>query len=293
MSGLKQPVDGGLTSEEEEVEVLEVEGGVESGNKNDVKGTANEDGNDERGESDNCTQRRCNVGIMVAAIVFYSLAILFYLAGVAMNLVGKHPWNIYAQIYAYIPAAAAVFISTILYFISLCCFTRKPEKNFFFFVGFNASVAAIVLFVVAAPLMWTARITGGYVLAILSFACTVAALDYTILQVVLPDDRESEQEQRRRITQNCFRIRIIICTLFVALLIVGGLRYEPKIPIDDYPDCIVEYDWWIGDGVCDGEEYATEECGWDAGDCFLKGESCEWNDDCVSGDCNATLNICE
>ena len=34
-----------------------------------------------------------------------------------------------------------------------------------------------------------------------------------------------------------------------------------------YPDCTVDYPYWIGDGECDGEPYDTVECGYDGGDC--------------------------
>jgi hypothetical protein len=36
----------------------------------------------------------------------------------------------------------------------------------------------------------------------------------------------------------------------------------------EYPDCIVPYPWYIGDGYCNGAEYNVEACGWDGGDCF-------------------------
>jgi hypothetical protein len=34
-----------------------------------------------------------------------------------------------------------------------------------------------------------------------------------------------------------------------------------------YPSCTVTRPSWIGDGVCDGAEYNSEECGYDGGDC--------------------------
>lgn len=40
-----------------------------------------------------------------------------------------------------------------------------------------------------------------------------------------------------------------------------------------YPNCHIEHDGFgdwrdrIGDGVCDGYDYNTAECGWDGGDC--------------------------
>ena len=40
--------------------------------------------------------------------------------------------------------------------------------------------------------------------------------------------------------------------------------------IEEYPDCIIEYAYrrtWIGNGFCN-QEYNTEACGWDGGDCL-------------------------
>lgn len=34
-----------------------------------------------------------------------------------------------------------------------------------------------------------------------------------------------------------------------------------------YPECNVEFPFWIGDGECDGEPYSNAECGNDGGDC--------------------------
>ena len=36
----------------------------------------------------------------------------------------------------------------------------------------------------------------------------------------------------------------------------------------DYPDCDVDYPYWIGSGVCSGPKYNTTECGYDGGDCL-------------------------
>ncbi|CAM9183763.1 unnamed protein product [Ectocarpus sp. 8 AP-2014] len=37
--------------------------------------------------------------------------------------------------------------------------------------------------------------------------------------------------------------------------------------VEGYPECVVEYPFWVGDSACDGEPYNTEACGWDGGDC--------------------------
>ena len=34
-----------------------------------------------------------------------------------------------------------------------------------------------------------------------------------------------------------------------------------------YPNCTVDQPILVGDGVCEGGEYNTEECKWDGGDC--------------------------
>ena len=37
--------------------------------------------------------------------------------------------------------------------------------------------------------------------------------------------------------------------------------------LDEYPDCHVYPPSFVGDGKCHGQEFNTEECGWDGGDC--------------------------
>jgi len=39
--------------------------------------------------------------------------------------------------------------------------------------------------------------------------------------------------------------------------------------INQYTNCIVDYPWAIGDGECDGGDYNTETCGFDDGDCAV------------------------
>eukprot|EP00979_Chaetoceros_neogracilis_P003516 scaffold610_cov204-Chaetoceros_neogracile.AAC.3 len=60
----------------------------------------------------------------------------------------------------------------------------------------------------------------------------------------------------------------------------GGLYNTPECKYDngdcdlfnsylnEYPNCTVDFFWWIGDGRCDGDGYNTTECGFDGGDCL-------------------------
>ena len=49
----------------------------------------------------------------------------------------------------------------------------------------------------------------------------------------------------------------------------GSSNYEsPKLfPVPGYPNCQVIQPKWIGNGICDGYDYNTVECGFDGGDC--------------------------
>ena len=87
-------------------------------------------------------------------------------------------------------------------------------------------------------------------------------------------------------------MRIAFLIFFLVLLGIGIWRYEDA-PIDDYPDCHVEWPFYIGDGECDGGEYAVEECGYDGGDCLLPGDSCDFNEECTSQVCIPNEMICE
>ena len=237
------------------------------------------------------TKQKRYAGLLIAATVFYGLAIAMYIVGVGMNFKGDNPWNVFAQIYAYTPAACAVFVATVLYAISMCVAPTPPEKRRIAKVGLVASISTIVLVLIAGPLLWKVRIKLGYVLAVLSFATTVVALYCTIRLL----QRDSEPGRCQKLLYNQILVGFIVIW-FLFLLSFGTWQYQAKLPIDDYPDCHVDYEWWIGDGGCDGLPYASEECGYDDGDCLLPGEACRfetWGNDCLSGICNATTMVCE
>ena len=50
----------------------------------------------------------------------------------------------------------------------------------------------------------------------------------------------------------------------------GGLFFTEECGFDhgDCANCKVDNPSLIGDGECDGGDYNTEECGWDGGDCI-------------------------
>lgn len=50
-----------------------------------------------------------------------------------------------------------------------------------------------------------------------------------------------------------------------------------RLLVEGYPNCHVDMPSWIGDGICDGEEYNTEACGWDGGDCADPEEWIKYN----------------
>ena len=53
---------------------------------------------------------------------------------------------------------------------------------------------------------------------------------------------------------------ILAVFLWALLLGIGIWRFYEGAPIDDYyPDSHVESPLWIGDGMCDGGSYATED----------------------------------
>mmetsp|Transcript_6475 Transcript_6475/g.16447 ORF Transcript_6475/g.16447 Transcript_6475/m.16447 type:complete len:212 (-) Transcript_6475:739-1374(-) len=66
-------------------------------------------------------------------------------------------------------------------------------------------------------------------------------------------------------------------------------------PITLFPNCTVDQEWRIGNGICDGMynvSYTTEECGYDGGDCKISGDFCTNSSQCASGSCDFLSNTC-
>jgi len=61
---------------------------------------------------------------------------------------------------------------------------------------------------------------------------------------------------------------------------------------EEYPDCVVEDPQWIGDGICNGPAYASEECGWDGGDCKKINDPCSDNYECGTHFCSNQSSTC-
>ena len=67
------------------------------------------------------------------------------------------------------------------------------------------------------------------------------------------------------------KVRIGIFVLFVVLTgaIIGGVLGSQKRKEAALDECIVEDPTKLGNGECDGDEYNSEKCNWDEGDCLL------------------------
>ena len=67
------------------------------------------------------------------------------------------------------------------------------------------------------------------------------------------------------------KIRIGIFLLFAVLVgaIIGGVLGAQKRKEKALGECIVEDPSKLGNGQCDGDEYNTEKCRWDEGDCLI------------------------
>ena len=226
--------------------------------------------------------------LLIATAVFGIVACAFYLGAAILVLIGEFPQNCFCstRTWWYL-GAGSLLLATILFLTALCkCVNSDPQPEDMRLrrTGGVSSVLAVILFIVASPFLSTqdGYSVTGYVLAMISFILTVPLVTSSILLV------RSKEARMSKCTVFWFTLAVVV---LVALLIVGSFRFDSYMPIDDYPNCVVEYPYWIGDGVCDGRTYATEECGYDGGDCLLSGSTCDYNEECVSEICNG--NICE
>ena len=89
----------------------------------------------------------------------------------------------------------------------------------------------------------------------------------------------------------------LLVVAVVAGAIVGGVMSGSRIKQDEalapVPKCKVENTTKLGDGICDGGPYNSEQCNWDHGDC-----TCSWNDESYPdgkwlSDCNAMFERCQ
>ena len=245
---------------------------------------------EERGKTEGTTTLETDVGgtsrhyrpLLISAVVFACLAIGFGLAAVGIILNGKFPLRyVWMPRIMWFTAAVCLFLSCILYHVGICCCGKKnnPEDSYLKRTGMMASIFGIVLYCVGSPFYGTPEhhSVAGYILAMLA---TILIVPYVTSTVLLT--RLKENRRKTKVIRLWTSLAIAV---LIALLVIGVVVYDTSLPIDDYPDCVVEYDWWIGDGWCDGREYAGEECGYDGGDCRFAGEACEWEKDCLSDLC--------
>jgi len=66
------------------------------------------------------------------------------------------------------------------------------------------------------------------------------------------------------------KLRSIIMVIFLIVIMAIVLPFTLDFNLqkqDEYPDCNVENIGWINDTICNGGDYASDECGNDGGDC--------------------------
>ena len=114
------------------------------------------------------------------------------------------------------------------------------------------------------------------------------ALDRTKAAITLSSNKEDEaecEEEEKMPSKECERkLDLVLVTLVVTIVVILGIYFGVEGP---YPDCNVDMPSRLGDGFCDGENYNTIECGWDAGDCVeinLKYPDCHVDNPARIGD---------
>ena len=220
--------------------------------------------------------------LLISTAVFACIGIVWSIAAVAFVLNGTYPLRyVYMQRMMWFAAVGSLFLSCILYHVAICCCGKKgdPDGLYLKRVGMMTSILGIILYGVGSPFYGTVELhsVAGYILAMLATILIIPFVSSTVLLTRL-------KENRRRTKVIGFWTSLAIAVL-IALLVIGAVVYDTSMPIDDYPNCVVDFDWWIGDGFCDGRDYASEECGYDGGDCRFVGEECYMNYECLSDRC--------
>lgn len=86
----------------------------------------------------------------------------------------------------------------------------------------------------------------------------------------------------------------LACGFDGALASISGLEYSTSDCYEVCKSALVDPSL-LGNTVCDGPPYDTEECGWDAGDCGYCAKECEvylgWEADLGDGMCAEACDI--
>ena len=231
---------------------------------------------------------------LIGAVVFYVLSFLFDLFGVGVILSAVHPLPDYSTVMAWLPGAMGAMVGLILLSVAMCLMEDDvgPQEKRLFRLGFVSTSVGLILFVAAWPLVdlrVPVHSVAGYILFLVSATGFVTTMICAVLLLKSPEARDNKK---------LIRLWFFLVGLFLALLGIAVWRYYSwNPPIYDYPDCDPFWPQWIGDGECDVLDCpscASEECGFDGGDCGVSGvDTCAVDSDCASNSCNDVDQICK
>ena len=198
------------------------------------------------------------------AMAFYGLAIVGNIIGFLFLFL--NPPQAYGQFYdpiwfGLLESACVFFVATLIMLLATtsCCASSltleqyAPDDKELLQETYRASVVTICVFIVPIIVKFPELQWLGYTIMTWYFAGTV----FTFSRVQLL--RHSTEARQKK--PKC--IWIIFWGMFLGLS--GATIWSCLKPL--YPDCNVPRASWIGDGVCDGQPYASEVCGYDGGDC--------------------------
>lgn len=233
--------------------------------------------------------------LLISAIVFHGLSVILYLVVVCW-LVSRRFYGSfdsllsYEMINTFFCAMSCSVLGSLLVFIFVCrrgAETREKGRGMIL----NLDVIFCILgflgfFIFFLPV--SVNPVGFYVITVCVMTVNVVALFCDIFLAVGQYDSSKVQQRR-------FNCTFRLLSIFTGVVMIGFF-----IPVfffgnpQSLESCNVPNPLWIGDGICDGDEYNTPECEFDGGDCglYTEGEPCTNNDECVSRICIARTNLC-